>query len=69
MGLSKFQGAKLAQLVECQTLDHKVVGLNLTRGEVLCPLSVCLRLYILVNNFTVILGWLADMTEKLLTGM
>ena len=31
-----FWGAPLAQLVECQTLDHKVAGLNLTRGTVLC---------------------------------
>ena len=30
-------GAPLAQLVECRTLDRKVVGLNLTRGAVLCP--------------------------------
>ena len=26
------RGAQLGQLVECQTLDHKVVGTNLTRG-------------------------------------
>ena len=26
------RGAPLAQLVECQTLDRKVVGSNLTRG-------------------------------------
>ena len=30
-------GAPLAQLVECQTLDHKVAGSNLTRGTVLSP--------------------------------
>ena len=30
-------GAPLAQLVECRTLDRKVVGSNLTRGAVLCP--------------------------------
>ena len=30
-------GAPLAQLVECRTRDCKVMGLNLTRGAVLCP--------------------------------
>ena len=35
-------GAPLSQLVECRTLDRKVVGLNLNRGRgwggvVLCP--------------------------------
>ena len=29
-------GTPLAQLVECQTLDRKVTGSNLTRGAVLC---------------------------------
>ena len=29
-------GAPLAQLVECRTLDHKVVGSNLMKGAVLC---------------------------------
>ena len=31
------KGAPLAHLVECHTLDRKVVGTNLTRGVVLCP--------------------------------
>ena len=31
-----FAGALLAQLVECQTLDCKVVGSNHTIGAVLC---------------------------------
>ena len=31
------EGAPLAQLVECRSLDRKVTGSNLTRGEVLCP--------------------------------
>ena len=30
------KGAPLAQLVECQTLDRKVAGSNLTRGTMLC---------------------------------
>ena len=30
-------GAPIAQLGECQTLDHKVAGLILTQGAVLCP--------------------------------
>ena len=29
--------APLAQLVELMTRDRKVMGLNLTRGAVLCP--------------------------------
>ena len=29
--------AEGVQLVECQTLDRKVAGSNLTRGAVLCP--------------------------------
>ena len=29
------EGALLAQLVECQTLDHKVAGSDLTSGTVL----------------------------------
>ena len=29
--------APLAQSVECRTRDRKVMGLNLTRGAVLCP--------------------------------
>ena len=33
----KNSGAPLPQLVECQTLDRKVVGSNLTRSVVLCP--------------------------------
>ena len=31
------QGAPLAQLIECRTLDGKVVGSILTWGAVLCP--------------------------------
>ena len=31
------QGAPLAQLVEYQTLDHKVACSKLARGAVLCP--------------------------------
>ena len=30
-------GAPLTQLIECQTLDRKVVGSNFTRGTVLYP--------------------------------
>ena len=37
LGHNMMAGAPLAQLVECQTLDRKVAGLNLTRGTVLCP--------------------------------
>ena len=31
------RGVTLAQLVECRIRDRKVMGLNLTRGAVLCP--------------------------------
>ena len=31
------EGAQLAQMVECQTLDRKVAGSYLNRGVVLCP--------------------------------
>ena len=30
------RGALVAKLIECQTLDRKVAGSNLTRGTVLC---------------------------------
>ena len=33
----KLQGAPIAQLGECRTLDCKVAGLILTQGPVLCP--------------------------------
>ena len=35
--LKVLRGALLTLLVECQTLDRKVVGSNLTRGAVFCP--------------------------------
>ena len=41
-------GARLAQLVECLTLDHTVAVSNLTRGAVLCPYARHFHLHCLV---------------------
>ena len=37
LSLSDQLRAALAQLVECRTLDRRVVGSNLTLGTMLCP--------------------------------
>ena len=47
-GVLTNRGAPSAQLVECRTRDRKVMGLNLTRGAVLCPWArhfLCIAYY------------------------
>ena len=59
-------GARIAKLGERQTLDHKVTGLLLTWGVVLCPRA---RHFIPVAKYWLNPGSCFKKTEKLLTRM